>query len=370
MKIIICFGTRPEAIKLAPVIWKMATSETFDPFICVTGQQRELLKDSLQHLDIIPDIDLNIMKKNQSLEEVHIKVFEGISKLLKQSKFDLMIVQGDTSSAMASSMAGFIANVPIAHIEAGLRTFDIRSPFPEEGNRKIITQLATIHFAPTALARENLINEGVNTKSIYVTGNTGIDTLVKVTKSGYNGIPKSLRNIDFNKKIVAVTVHRRESFGNPIVQISKAIAQSSIDNLVNVEFVVITHLNPKAKIPLLTTLSNLPNVHLLNPISYPDMVYLLSKSELILTDSGGLQEESSYLGIKLIILREKTERIEGLKEKGARLTQLNIKRIVSGINEMLEMKHEPQKKSTIYGDGKAANRILKNIEEHFAIKSS
>lgn len=357
-KILISYGTRPEAIKFAPVIWEMISSSRFTPIVCVSGQHNELLESAHQSLGINPDFNLQIMKNDQSLEWIHSNVVSGVSALLEQGNYDYLLVQGDTSTAMASALAGYMQKIPVGHVEAGLRSGDNYDPYPEEGNRKIISQIADLHFAPTKTAMGNLVREGIDPGSIHVTGNTGIDTLRKVTEESEQNTPESLTAVDFSKKIITVTLHRRESFGVPLERIAKALRHVALELKSNVHLVVIVHLNPSVGRILNNTLDNIPEVSLITPLNYRDMVFLLDKSDIILTDSGGLQEEAAYLGKRVLVLREKTERVEGVETGGAILVGTEEAEITEQIRNALTDKPLPDNNRLIYGDGNAASRIL------------
>ena len=292
MKILIIFGTRPESIKMAPLVLRLRLD--FEVKVCVTGQHREMLDQVLKLFQIIPDYDLNLMKPNQNLSNLTGEVLNGVTNILQQEEFEWVLVQGDTTTTMARTMASFYQKVPVGHVEAGLRTFNLNSPFPEELNRQVTSKIARLHFAPTAESEQNLLKEGFSKKSITITGNTVIDALhwvLQHTTPEDVTLPFDLQQF----RIILVTGHRRENFGEGFQQICEAlrtIAQQKPD----VQIVYPVHLNPNVREPVNRILSNIPNLHLLEPLEYPQFVHLMNLSTLILTDSGGVQEEAPSLG--------------------------------------------------------------------------
>jgi UDP-N-acetylglucosamine 2-epimerase (non-hydrolysing) len=362
-KIVFIFGTRPEAIKLAPLILKINHSDVFDTVICVTGQHREMLDEVLKIFNIKPDYDLNIMKPNQNLSEITIRILEGTKEIFDKEKPDLLIVQGDTTTCFTSTLSAYYSKIKVAHIEAGLRSFNKYSPFPEEINRKLTSHIADIHFAPTEDSKENLLKENINYNTIIVTGNTIIDALllIKETTNNFNTLScKELDNIDFSKKIVLITGHRRENFGKGFENICIAIKKlASIYK--DVLFVYPVHLNPNVKKPVSSLLDGIDNIKLIKPLSYPLFVLLMEKSYLILTDSGGIQEEAPALGKPVLVMRDVTERQEAIKAGTIRLIGTDINSIVDNVQILLNYKQEYMKMSTSqnpYGDGKASEIII------------
>ncbi len=368
-KILLIFGTRPEAIKLAPLIKEFEKyAEIFETKVCITAQHREMLDQVLKFFKIKPDFDLNIMKPNQSLSELTANMIKEIEPVLQNFRPDLVFVQGDTTTAFVGALSAFYQKVSIAHIEAGLRSFNKYSPFPEEINRVLVGHLADYHFAPTEKAKENLFNENIK-KNVYVVGNTVIDALFLgldiIKKQGEEKFYKFFNFLDFSKKIILVTGHRRESFGKPFENICNAlkeIAQKHKD----VEIVYPVHLNPNVRKPVFEILKGTENIHLIEPLEYPYLIWLMNKSYLVLTDSGGIQEEAPSLGKPVLVMREVTERTEGIEAGTAKLVGTNREKIAEEVSLLLEDKNEYRKMSKAvnpYGDGKASERIREIIEK-------
>jgi len=370
-KILIIFGTRPEAIKLAPVIKEMEKHpEKFKPVICVTAQHRQMLDQVLRIFDIRPAYDLNIMGKNQSLHEITTKGLLGVKGVIEKERPDLVMVQGDTTTTFAASLAAFYAKTPVAHVEAGLRTYDKFQPYPEEINRRLTTQIADIHLAPTERSRQNLLDEGVDRKKIFVTGNTVIDSLLMVVKkqatadeqkkwAHYFGNRFKL-SFDGKKKMILVTGHRRENFGEGFENICRAIKTIAANG--DVEVVYPVHLNPNVQKPVGSILGKVRNVHLIGPLDYEPFVYLMTKSYIILTDSGGIQEEAPSLGKPVLVTRQTTERPEAVEAGTVRLVGTDTGKIVKEAERLLKNKAHYAKMASVlnpYGDGKAAGRIVK-----------
>lgn len=370
MKILFFFGTRPEAIKLAPLINELRKSpEKFDIRVCVSAQHREMLDQVLSFFEIIPDYDLNIMKQNQDLFDITSSILKGIKKVIADFRPEWLIVQGDTTTTFVGSLAAFYEKIKIAHVEAGLRSFNKHSPFPEEVNRVLTTRLSDVHFAPTTAARENLLREGIPSDTILVVGNTGIDALFfclqKVSNEKFED-SQIFRAIDFNKKIILVTGHRRESFGRPFEEICNAIKEIAFNR--DVEIVYPVHLNPCVRKPVFSILKGLQNVHLIEPLDYPFFVWLMNKSYIILTDSGGIQEEAPSLGKPILVMRDVTERNEGLNAGTARIVGTDRIKIVAETLRLLNNRTEYErmaKSINPYGDGKASKRIRKFFEEYY-----
>ena len=352
------FGTRPEAIKLAPLIVKL--KDIGDVQVCVTGQHREMLDQVLRFFSIVPNYNLNIMVKNQNLFTVTIKSLKLLEKVIEESRPDLIIVQGDTTTAFAGALAGFYNKIKVAHIEAGLRSFHKFSPFPEETNRVLVSHIADYHFAPTEKAKENLLRESISEENIFVVGNTVIDALFM----GLDTVNRNERRfydyfafLDFSKRIILVTGHRRESFGKPFENICYALKEIARDN---VEIVYPVHLNPNVRGYVYPILSGIKNIHLVEPLEYPYLIWLMSKSYIILTDSGGIQEEAPSLGKPVLVMRDVTERTEGIDAGTALIVGTDMKKIFDATRMLLTDKREYRKmarRKNPYGDGKSSKRI-------------
>jgi len=363
IKIFTIFGTRPEAIKLAPLIKEFQNfSNEIELKICVTGQHRELLDQVLDFFNIKPDFDLNLMKSNQTLFDICIEGLRGLEDILENNNPDLIVVQGDTTTAFIGALAGFYKKIKIAHVEAGLRSGNKLSPYPEEINRVLIGHLADYHFAPTQNAAKNLRNENIR-KNIWIVGNTVIDALflgLKIIeqqkKENYQDFFSFL---DFSKKIILVTGHRRESFGKPFENICYSLKQIT-ERFENVEIIYPVHLNPSVRKPVNEILGKNERIHLIEPLAYPYLIWLLKNSYLVLTDSGGIQEEAPSLGKPVLVMRDVTERIEGIKVGTAKLVGTDQNKIITETSELLiSEKHYKKlaKRNNPYGDGKASKRI-------------
>lgn len=358
------FGTRPEAIKMAPVVRALAESELIESRICVTAQHRQMLDSVLQLFEIKPDFDLDIMQAGQDLTDVTCRVLEGMRAVLRQCRPDIVLVHGDTTTTLAASLAAYYEKTPVAHVEAGLRTQNIYSPWPEEINRRLTGNLAAIHFAPTEAARCNLLREGVSESRVHVTGNTVIDALslgLRVLERNAAvrvGIEHQFSFLDAGKHLVLVTGHRRENFGDGFERICTALRE--IGSRSDVEIVYPVHLNPNVKGPVTRLLGGKPNVHLIEPLDYLPFIYLMSRSRLILTDSGGVQEEALSIPCPVLVMRDTTERPEGVAAGGVALVGTDPQTIVQRTLDVLN--DESIRQSMIagenpYGDGKAAARI-------------
>jgi UDP-N-acetylglucosamine 2-epimerase (non-hydrolysing) len=374
-KILLVFGTRPEAIKMAPLYHALkARSDLFDTRVCVTAQHRQMLDQVLRVFDVKTDIDLDLMKEGQDLFGVTSSVVLGMREVLKAHRPDVLLVHGDTTTSLASAIAGFYSGISVGHIEAGLRTHDLYAPFPEEFNRQVVGKVAKWHFAPTALSRQNLLNEGVPESRIAVTGNTVIDalfwvldriesdTLRKVSISTFleDRLPFSWQHDRF----VLITGHRRENFGDGFIQICKALKELACI-YPGIHFVYPVHLNPNVQGPVNSILMGLSNVHLIDPLDYEPFVYLLKHSYLVLTDSGGIQEEAPSLGKPVLVMREVTERPEAVEAGTVRLVGANRDRIVANVSELIENELSYKKMSRAhnpYGDGAACRRIIDKLE--------
>jgi UDP-N-acetylglucosamine 2-epimerase (non-hydrolysing) len=368
LKFFFVFGTRPEAIKLAPVILELRNSKDVEIRICITGQQREMLDQVLRIFDIVADYDLEIMRPNQSLTQVTASVLQGLEPLIKKESPDLIIVHGDTSTTLAASIAAYYQKKPVAHVEAGLRTGNIYSPWPEEINRRLTGSLAKYHFAPTEISKNNLIKEGIPATNIHVTGNTVIDALLMVVKKLKNNTNLT-KNLDLQfsflnstKKIILVTGHRRENFREGFEKICAALSQLAIRD--DIQIVYPVHLNPNVKDPVHKILGNNINIHLIEPLDYIPFVYLMQKSYLVLTDSGGIQEEAPSLGKPVLVMRNTTERPEAIEVGTVKLVGTDTHQIVSQVNNLLDNQSRYSAMSIAhnpYGDGKAAQRICKKL---------
>jgi UDP-N-acetylglucosamine 2-epimerase (non-hydrolysing) len=363
-KILFIFGTRPEAIKMAPLIKELQKHpERFDTIVCLTAQHREMLDQVITFFDIKADYDLNLMQPNQTLFDITVNGLKALEKVLDSSQPDIIVVQGDTTTAFIGALAGFYKKIQIAHLEAGLRSDDKYSPFPEEVNRVLTGHIADYHFAPTTSSRMNLEREGIR-ENIHVVGNTVIDALFLgldiIKKQGEENFTRFFKNLDFNKKIILVTVHRRESFGIQFENICAAIKEIALAHP-ETEIVYPVHLNPNISGPANKLLKDLPNVHLLQPLEYPLLIWLMSKSYLILTDSGGIQEEGPALGKPVLVVRDVTERMEGVEAGTAKLLGTDKNTIVAAIRQLLMDKQEYQAMAQAvnpYGNGQTSRLIL------------
>jgi len=369
-KVLVIFGTRPEAIKLAPVILKLENRKwKFKTKICVTGQHRQLLDQVLNVFEIMPDYDLGIMKDNQSLFDITINGLRELEYVMKKEKPDIILVQGDTTTTFVASLTAYYLKIKIGHVEAGLRTRDRFHPFPEEINRRLADCLADLHFAPTKKAKENLVKEGVEEDKIFVTGNTVIDALLMaVRKQKEEKIKKDFEHkfisyygISFeNRKTILVTGHRRESFGKDFENICQGLKEIARNNH-DVQIIYPVHLNPNVQKPVRKILNNISNIHLIEPLDYFSFVWLMNRAHLILTDSGGIQEEAPSLGKPVLVMREKTERPEGIEGGTAILVGTDSESIYTETMKLLEDKElyrSMAKANNPYGDGKASERII------------
>lgn len=368
-KILFLFGTRPEAIKMAPLIKTFSESEAFETRVAITAQHREMLDQVLAFFDINADYDLDVMVHNQTLHSLTSNLIARITdEILLKEKFDIVFVQGDTTTVLAAALAAFYQKITIAHIEAGLRSHDMNSPFPEEMNRVLTSKLASFHFCPTDNARQNLLSENI-TDNVYVTGNTVIDALFagleKIKNDDDETIRRNFPEIDFGKKIVLVTCHRRENFGAPFLQICEALLEIADANP-DIEIVYPVHLNPNIKDVAYTKLQR-KNIHLIYPLDYKELIWMMDKSSIILTDSGGIQEEAPSLGKPVLVLREVTERTEGVDAGTALLVGSDREKIVYETQKLLNDEAYYLKiaeASNPYGDGNASINI-KNIITDF-----
>lgn len=365
-KVLSVFGTRPEAIKMAPVVKALENDNRFNSVICITAQHREMLDSVMELFELQADHDLNVMTPGQNLYQVTSKILLGIAPILESEKPDVVLVHGDTATTVSASLAAYYAKIPIGHIEAGLRTANLYSPWPEEGNRKLTSAISSYHFAPTKNAAQNLIIENVDPTKIIVTGNTVIDALLSTQGKIETNIElkkylsRSFPYLHENRKMLLVTGHRRENFGSGFERICMALKQISTSQP-DVQIIYPVHLNPNVQEPVRRILSDVENIHLIEPQDYLPFVYLMMRSTLIITDSGGIQEEAPSLGKPVLVLRETTERPEAVEAGTVKLVGTNIDEIVTAVEELLSdqaaysgmaRSHNP------YGDGKASERIL------------
>jgi UDP-N-acetylglucosamine 2-epimerase (non-hydrolysing) len=378
-KILLVFGTRPEAIKMAPLIKEFKLNSTdFETKVCVTAQHREMLDQVLELFEIAPDYDLDIMKQGQDLYDITSNVLLGMKDVLKDFSPDIVLVHGDTTTTFATSLAAFYQQIKIGHIEAGLRTYNIYSPWPEEANRQITGVLANYHFAPTQTSKKNLLKENKNPKDIIATGNTVIDALflaldkIKTNKileeRIIKNIEKQIQNLKFkiqNSKFILVTGHRRENHGQGFINICQALKDIAIQNP-DVDIIYPVHLNPNVQKPVKELLSDIDNIYLINPLQYEEFIYLMDKSYMIITDSGGIQEEAPSLGKPVLVMRDTTERPEAVEAGTVKLVGTDKKRIINETQKLLDDKsyydtmtqaHNP------YGDGKACQKIVNFLKE-------
>jgi UDP-N-acetylglucosamine 2-epimerase (non-hydrolysing) len=368
MRVLFFFGTRPEAIKLGPLVHELrGQPECFDVKVCVSAQHREMLDQVLGFFGIAPDADLNIMSPNQDLFSITSRALRGFRDILDDISPDCVIVQGDTTTTLVGALAAFYRQVKVAHVEAGLRSFNKLSPFPEEMNRVLTTHLADLHFAPTPTAREHLLREAVPEDRIFVVGNTSIDALLlclrRLRDKGVTGFP-SLASIDFSKRVILVTGHRRESFGEPFENICRALRAIADDR--DLEIVYPVHLNPNVRKPVFAILRGIRNVHLIEPLDYPSFVWLMDRSYVILTDSGGVQEEAPSLGKPVLVMRDVTERTEGIDAGTARLVGTDRERIIQETRRLLDVREEYDKMAQAvnpYGDGTSCRRIAEVLRD-------
>ena len=365
MKILSVFGTRPEAIKMAPVVRALAADSAFESRVCVTAQHRQMLDQVLELFDITPDYDLDIMRDNQDLFDVTSRVLLGLRDVLLAEKPDMVLVQGDTTTCFAGSLAAFYLQIPVGHIEAGLRTGNLLAPFPEEANRAMTSRVAALHFAPTEQSRRNLLAENIGEKIIHVTGNTVIDALLWVrekvrVKSDWHGIFGSAEQVILERRpYILITGHRRENFGQGFLDLCQAIATLAARHP-DIHFVYPVHLNPNVQQPVYSILGDMENIHLIAPLDYAPFVYAMDGARLILTDSGGVQEEAPSFGKPVLVMRETTERPEAVDAGTVLLVGTDKERIIAETERLLvdrELYQKMADKPNPYGDGTAAERI-------------
>ncbi|MUL16633.1 non-hydrolyzing UDP-N-acetylglucosamine 2-epimerase [Aliivibrio fischeri] len=368
-KVLTVFGTRPEAIKMAPLVHALAKDERFEAKCCVTAQHREMLDQVLELFEITPDYDLNLMKAGQTLNDVTARIVQELKPVLQGFKPDVVLVHGDTATTFAASLAAYYEQIEVGHVEAGLRTGNIYSPWPEEANRRLTGVLTKYHFAPTETSKDNLIRENFNPENISVTGNTVIDALLMVKdkidsdKDLKATLSAQFPFLDENKKLILVTGHRRESFGGGFERICEALAIIAKENP-NVQIVYPMHLNPNVREPVNRILKGIGNIYLIEPQQYLPFIYLMDRSHIILTDSGGIQEEAPSLGKPVLVMRETTERPEAVRAGTVKLVGTDIQVIVSNLNTLLKDEQAYKNMSFAhnpYGDGDSSNNIIKKL---------
>lgn len=361
MKIMTVFGTRPEGIKMAPIIKELEKREGVESVVCTTGQHRAMLDQVLNIFQIKPDYDLNIFQPGQSLSEIATRSLQGIEEIIKKENPDVLLVQGDTSTVFVGALAGFYQKVKVGHVEAGLRSGNMYSPYPEEAHRKLAGILSEYNFAPTENNRQNLLKEGYDDKKIYITGNTVIDALKYVVKEEYVFENDLLNSLDYeNRKVVLLTCHRSENIGEPMENIFAAV-KDIVNKHEDIEVVFPMHLNPKVRNVAYKHLSNNPRIHLIEPLDYEPLANLMSKTYIICTDSGGIQEEGPYFGKPVLVVREETERPEGIEAGTAKLLGTKYADVFAGLDLIISNKEEYVKMANAvspYGDGTASEKII------------
>lgn len=364
IKVMSVFGTRPEAIKMAPLVKALEKEELTESIVCVTAQHREMLDQVLNDFKIVPDYDLNIMKAGQTLEDITVRALTGIGDVIRKEKPDIVLVHGDTSTTFAASLAAYYNQTKVGHVEAGLRTYDKYQPFPEEMNRRLTGAMADLHFSPTSLARENLLKENIDKDIIFITGNTAIDALKTTIDNDYVFTVEELNKIDYKaKRVITVTAHRRENLGEPLENICNAL-KKIIDNYDDVELVYAVHKNPAVSNTVHRILGGNERIQLLDPLDLRDMHNLMNRSFMVMTDSGGLQEEVPSMGKPVLVLRNVTERPEGVEAGTLKLVGTDTDTVYTMAKELLENKEEYMKMAVAknpFGDGNASERIVNAI---------
>lgn len=363
IRVLSVFGTRPEAIKMCPLVKELEKSDKIESIVCVTAQHRQMLDQVLEIFQVTPDYDLNLMKDRQTLTTITTTVLTELENVLKEVKPDIVLVHGDTTTSSTAALAAFYQQIPVGHVEAGLRTYDIYSPFPEEMNRKIISQIAELFFAPTENNKNNLIKENIH-HNLFVTGNTVIDAFQYTVRDGYEFKDENLRKVDFSKnRFVLMTAHRRENLGEPLENICRAVKRLVEDNG-DIEVVYPVHLNPAVRETVFSILGEIDRVHLIDPLDVEDMHNAMSKSFLVMTDSGGLQEEGPSFGVPVIVLRTETERPEAVEAGTVVIGGTDENVIYDIANNLLNNSDDYQKMARSinpYGDGHASERIVEAI---------
>lgn len=375
LKVLTVFGTRPEAIKMAPLIAELERYPgRIDNRNCLTGQHKDMVAPLIDLFGIRVDHDLKLMRENQTLEHITVSVLQEIGRMLREERYDLLLVQGDTTTSMAAALAAFYAGIKIGHVEAGLRTFDKHHPYPEEANRKMIDAVADLFFAHSEQARQHLLNEGIADTAIAVTGNTVIDALLDVSARPFDIAGSPLHGIPFDtRRIVLVTAHRRESFGGPFESICQGLAELARKYADDIELVYPVHRNPNVRAVVGKYLADIPNVRLLDPMDYQPLVQLMKRADLVLTDSGGLQEEAPSLGKPVLVLRKVTERQEGVEAGTLKLVGMDAADIVREASRLLDDSTAYQAMATRanpYGDGTASAKIVRKILAEFPSPTS
>lgn len=369
IKVMTVFGTRPEAIKMAPLVHELEKHEEIESIVCVTAQHRQMLDQVLEIFNIKPDYDLDIMKQRQTLTTITTSVLEGLDNVIKEAKPDIVLVHGDTSTSFVGALAAFYNQVPVGHVEAGLRTFDKYSPFPEEMNRNLTGRIAELHFSPTKSNKQNLLNENINEESIFITGNTVIDAMKTTVRDDYE-FCDSLKSINFDsKRVILVTAHRRENLGQPLRNICNALKRI-VNDFSDVEIVYPVHLNPAVREVANEILGNHPQVKLIDPVDVNDLHNAMNRSYMIMTDSGGLQEEAPSLGKPVLVLRNETERPEAIDAGTVKLAGVEEDVIYNMAHTLLTNKAEYDKMANAvnpYGDGNASKRTVEAILYHFGM---
>ena len=365
------FGTRPEAIKMAPLVKELESTPEIESVVCVTAQHREMLDQVLDIFKIQPDYDLDIMKDKQTLTDITMRALKGLEEVMQEAKPDLVLVHGDTSTTFVGALAAFYQKIQVGHVEAGLRTFDKYQPFPEEMNRKLTGSLADLHFSPTRLAKEHLLAEGISEDIIYITGNTAIDALKITIQEEYTFNEPILNTISFDeRRVITMTAHRRENLGEPLENICRSVLRL-VEEYEDIEVVYAVHKNPIVQNTAKKYLGNHPRIHLLDPLDMKDMHNLLQRSYLVLSDSGGLQEEVPSMGKPVLVLRNVTERPEGVKAGTLKLLGVEEENIYQGTKELLDNEEKYQEMAQAvnpFGDGEASARIVEAILHAFGVK--
>ena len=366
--VMLVFGTRPEAIKMCPLVNELKTRQNINTVVCVTGQHRQMLDQVLEAFDVVPDYDLSVMKDKQTLFDITTNILNRIKGVLEEVKPDVVLVHGDTTTSFAAALAAFYAKIPVGHVEAGLRTYDRYSPFPEEVNRNLTSKLATLHFAPTELNRSNLAKENIG-ENVFVTGNTALDAFRYTVKPGYTFADEKLREIDFeNRKVVALTAHRRENQNGGIENICKAVLELTKRHP-ELLFVYPVHLSPAVRTPVFGLLKDKPGIILTDPVDVADMHNLIAKSFFIMTDSGGIQEEAPSFHKPVLVLRTETERPEAVAAGTVKVIGTDTDRVITEAESLISDKAEYEKMAAAknpYGDGHASERIIEAIRGYFA----
>ncbi len=371
IKVMTVFGTRPEAVKMAPLAIEMEKNPQIESVVCVTAQHREMLDQVLELFGIKPDYDLDIMKQRQSLLGITTRVLEGLDGVIKEAKPDIVLVHGDTTTSFAGALAAFYNQVSVGHVEAGLRTYDKYSPFPEEMNRNLTGRIADMHFSPTVQNKENLLKENINAENIYITGNTVIDALKTTVRDGYVFQDKVMGELDFeNKRVIVVTAHRRENLGKPLENICNAL-KTIVNEYSDVEIVYPVHLNPAVRETVFGILDDVPGVHLTDPVTVDDLHNAIHRSFMVMTDSGGIQEEAPALAKPVLVLRRETERPEAVKAGTVKLAGVEYEDIVAMAKDLLDNEESYKKMAHAanpYGDGNASGRIISAILNRYGLE--